>query len=182
MDRLANRWRNNLEAEAVACEYRASRDREIGPAHRGVSLLLAPGTFGNQKPLSERPLAPNFRKLRLGTPGRPPRLAPDFVDFAGALWSEATLHGHVNASAEQLRQIASKLDANGYLPPAEYLEGRYAKELRAFNSRHSNANVGVIRTWSHLVSLDDKDHLRGMRRLLSRCATKQRPPDRLSGN
>jgi len=144
MDRLAARWSRKLEAEAVACEYRAAREQR--------------------------------RKLPSRKPGRVPRLTRDFVDFAGKLWLEARRHSRAKVSTEQLRQISSKLDAKGYLPPAEYLEGNYAKELRVFNSRHSNSKTGAIKTWSGLVSLADKDHLRGMRRLLSRCAEKQTLP------
>lgn len=183
MDRLATRWRNKLEAEAVACEYRAARDPQNGIPARGSDLSRPLGILDRQKPISEPPPAPISRKLPSKTPGRRPKLAQHFVDFAGTLWSAATQDsGDSKVSTEQLRQIASKLDAQGYLPPADYLEGHYAKELRVFNSRHSNSKLGIISTWSGLVSLDDKDHLRGMRRLLSRCATKQSPPDPLSGN
>ena len=182
MDRLATRWRNRLEAEAVACEYRADRDREIGPAHRGENLPQPPVTQERYIRFSEPPPHPTPRKSASKKPGRRPRLAQNFVDFAGSLWLGATHYSGGKVSTDQLRQIASELDARGYSPPAEYLEGDYAKELRAFNSRHSNSKIGTIKTWSQLVSLDDKDHLRGMRRLLSRCATKQSPPDPLSGN
>jgi hypothetical protein len=64
------------------------------------------------------------------------------------------------------------LDEQKYVPPAKYLEGDCAREVRAFNSKHSNSKVGAIQTWSQLVTIGDKDHLRGMRRLLSRCAQK----------
>jgi len=93
------------------------------------------------------------------------------------LWLEATRDsGQAKVSIKQLTQIGSKLDEKGYVPPADYLEGRYAKELKAFNSRNSNSKTGAIQTWSRLVSLADKDHLRGMRRMLSRCAEKQTVP------
>ncbi len=182
MDRLANRWRNKLEAEAVALEYRAARDREFGSANRGANLPPPPGGYEGHVPVSETLPHLSSRKSASQKPGRRSRLALDFMDLAGGLWLEATLGGGNKVSIEQLRQIAARLDAQGYLPPAEYLEGHYAKELRVFNSRHSNSRVGAVKTWSELVRLEDKDHMRGMRRLLSRCAKKQSPPDPLSGN
>jgi hypothetical protein len=182
MDRLASRWRSKLEAEAVACEYRASRDRQIDAFHRGADSPQPPGMQERQRPVSEPHPLPYAGKQTSKKPGRRPRFAQDFVDCAGPLWSGATIHSGGKVSTEQLRQIASNLDAKGYLPPAEYLEGNYAKELKVFNSRHSNSKAGAIKTWSELVSYDDKDHLRGMRRLLSRCAKKQNPADPMSGN
>jgi hypothetical protein len=68
------------------------------------------------------------------------------------------------------------------LPPSKYLEGKYAMDLKAFNSRNSNSKLGPIKTWSELISCGDKDHLRGMRRLLSRCAEKLDGGRQLSGN
>ncbi|PYX55105.1 MAG: hypothetical protein DMG73_18115 [Acidobacteria bacterium] len=106
--------------------------------------------------------------------GRPLARSPDFVSFAGRLWLTAKgQSGNANVKAEQLRQIASGLDERQYVPPAEYLEGDCARELKAFNSRNSNSKKGPIQTWSQLITFGDKDHLRGMRRLLSRCAEKQ---------
>jgi len=102
--------------------------------------------------------------------GRVPRLAREFLDFAGRLWLEVR---HSPVSRNQLRQIASELDQKGFIPPADYLEGSYARELKLFNSRNSNSKVGAIKTWTQLVTVGDKDHLRGMRRLLSRCAEKR---------
>ena len=107
-------------------------------------------------------------------PGRALARSPDFVNFAGRLWLAAKgQSGNANVTAEQLKQIASGLDERQYLPPAVYLEGDCARELKAFNSRNSNSKKGPIQTWSQLVTFGDKDHLRGMRRLLSRCAQKQ---------
>jgi hypothetical protein len=155
MDRLAARWNSKLEADAVACEYR-------GQEHVSKAIALP----------SSSPRKPGSKKS-----GRVPRLTCDFVGFAARLWLEATRDsGQAKVSIKQLTQIGSKLDEKGYVPPADYLEGRYAKELKAFNSRNSNSKTGAIQTWSRLVSLADKDHLRGMRRMLSRCAEKQTVP------
>jgi hypothetical protein len=108
---------------------------------------------------------------RLGKPGRALARTADFVDFAGKLWIDAKRQStHRKVNEEALRQIASSLDKQRYVPPAKYLESGCARELKAFNSRHSNSKTGPIRTWCQLVDMGDKDHLRGMRRLLSRCA------------
>ena len=58
----------------------------------------------------------------------------------------------------------------GHLPPAAYLEGKCAQEIKYSNRRNSNSKIGPVMTWLELVSRGDKDHLRGMRRLLSRCS------------
>jgi len=97
------------------------------------------------------------------------------------LWQKAISDGQGKVSMDKLLHIASAFDAGNYLPPIAYLEGKCARELKEFNSRNSNSKIGPVKTWSQLVSLGDKDHLRGMRRLLSRCA--QKLGDRsLSGN
>lgn len=104
-------------------------------------------------------------------PGRTPRLDQEFLVFAGTLWRNA-LANAPTVSDDKLVKIASSLDAATYLPPVIYLEAKYAQELKRFNSRNSNSKNGPVKTWSQLISLDDKDLLRGMRRLLSRCSTK----------
>jgi len=109
--------------------------------------------------------APNMSK-----PGRKPKLSKDFVYRAGSLWRDAVMVNNTKVSTDQLKDIAAVLDAGEYLLPGIYLEGRYGNELRDYNSRNSNSNRGPVKTWSRLVSLGDKDHVRGMRRLLSRCA------------
>jgi hypothetical protein len=114
-------------------------------------------------------------------PGRPPRLASDFVDFAGELWltnqhrnsrSRSNAKAQLKATDGELGAMAALLDGKDYVPPAKYLERKAADDLKSYNSRNSNSKTGVIKTWSQLVSVADKDHLRGMRRLLSRCAKK----------
>ena len=106
-------------------------------------------------------------------PGRTLARSANFVNFAGKLWLDAKQRsGKPSVTTEQLNQIASSLDEERYVPPAKYLEGSYARELRTFNSKNSHSKMGPIQTWSQLVTLGDKDHLRGMRRLLSRCVRK----------
>jgi hypothetical protein len=118
-------------------------------------------------------------------PGRASKLQPDFVEFAARLWIEAQCeNGQTKKiTVEQLKQIALELDAKGYVPPANYLEQRFAEELRRYNSHHSNSKTGPITNWTKLVTTADKDHVRGTRRLLSRCAERLKTaPARLSGN
>jgi hypothetical protein len=105
--------------------------------------------------------------------GRPPKLTPDFVQSAGKLWRQAqsqSAPGRCTVAAKELAAIASSLDSEGYTPPANYLEKNCAADLKKFNSNNSNSKIGPIKTWSQLVHYGDKGHLRGMRRLLSRCA------------
>ena len=106
-------------------------------------------------------------------PGRISARSADFVNLAGKLWLDAKREsGNASVTGKQLNQIASSLDDQKYVPPAKYLEDSCARELKSFNSKNSNSRVGPIQTWSQLVAIGDKDHLRGMRRLLSRCAEK----------
>jgi hypothetical protein len=123
--------------------------------------------------------------------GRPQRLTSDFVLFAGTLWLKAKRRHTGLRKAKVLQKvtdaellaIALSLDKKDYVPPSNYLEKHAADELRTYNSRNSNSKTGAIKTWSQLVSLGDKNHLRGMRRLLSRCARKSAPSSHaLSGN
>ena len=102
-------------------------------------------------------------------------MAPDFVSFAGVLWLKARRQS-AKITDEELSRIGWDLDEKGYIPPAKYLEKKYADELKTYNSRNSNSKAGTIKTWSQLVSVADKDHVRGMRRLLSRCAEKRTRP------
>jgi hypothetical protein len=125
-------------------------------------------------PAEERTSRPINKK-----PGPSPRLPEAFVICAGTLWRGAMSNDHSKVSNDQLREIAAALDAAGHSPPSSYLEGKYARDLRDFNSRNSNSKIGPVKTWLHLLSHGDKDHVQGMRRLLSRCAEKvdrARPP------
>jgi hypothetical protein len=114
--------------------------------------------------------------------GREARLPEEFVVYAGKLWRKAISGANNNVKHEQLRAIAVALDEASQLPPAAFLEGKYAQDVKDFNSRNSNSKIGPIRTWCELVSHGDKEHLRGMRRLLSRCAEKLNDNRTLSGN
>jgi hypothetical protein len=138
----------------------AARDLDwIKVVERGIAgiepAVLSPRSAGSTKP------------------GRTLARPADFVDFAGKLWLDAREQsGNASVTGEQLNQMATSLDEQQYVPPAKYLESSCATELKAFNSKNSHSKIGPIQTWSRLVALGDKDHVRGMRRLLSRCAEK----------
>lgn len=103
--------------------------------------------------------------------GPAPLRPADFVSFAGKLWTE--LKGRsMRLDDGQLLKIASRLDEKKYVPPSAYLEGNVAKELKAFNSKNANSKSGPIMSWTRLVQFGDKDQMRGMRRMLSRCASR----------
>jgi hypothetical protein len=109
-------------------------------------------------------------------PGRVKDRSQEFSVLACELWLKArnTLPKRAKVSAGQLSEIARTLDEHRFCPPSKYLEKKCADELKAYNSRHSSSTSkfgGPIRTWGELVQCGDKDHLRCMRRILSRCAT-----------
>jgi hypothetical protein len=162
MDRLKARWMRRLESWAVAAEYRAEREGRADSSQEDDQLQ---GTGRIQATNGAR-LRTDFQEL-----GRPRKLAKEFTDSAAALWHSAMLlaKGKV-VSNRQLAEIAVKLDERGYVPPADYLEESHAQQLKTHNRRNSHSRIGPVKTWSGLVSLADKDLLRGMRRLLSRCA------------
>lgn len=103
---------------------------------------------------------------------RAPRRRQEFTELARQLWLAARKDGQAIVSIGQLGEIAHEFDERGYHPPSDYLEKKDADELKAYNSKHSTSKVGgPIKTWGKLVQHGDKDHLRGMRRMLSRCAS-----------
>jgi len=188
MQQLRGRWQRRLEIEARECEHverrAASPQRTIQKRNMESSASRAGETTAaihQTLPAEDhREGHGSLSEPSTKRPGRRPRLSRAFVEYAGTLWREATLDARGKVSSDRLRQIASALDADSYLPPSKYLEGKYAKELKEFNRRNSNSKIGPVTTWSQLVSLDDKDTLYGMRRLLSRCGQKRAVP--LSGN
>ncbi|HYM76977.1 MAG TPA: hypothetical protein VE377_13445 [Candidatus Dormibacteraeota bacterium] len=180
MQRMEDRWRRRLEIEAKECEH-AEKIARLSPQIAQGRHAMAMDTFPEiqtepnrqfpageiSQPVHPLPTTPHTKK-----PGRSPRLSQDFVVRSGTLWREAIFDSPNKVSLDQLRQIASELDAAGHSPPSSYLEGKYARDLKEFNSRNSNSKIGPLKTWSQLVSHGDKDHLQGMRRLLCRCAEK----------
>jgi hypothetical protein len=189
MQRLEGRWQRRIEIEAKECEHaekiarRSRQTLQIEPAAAKKAPELIGAEVNPQTPAGrshQTNLGPGTR-LNRKKRGRSPKLLQPFVTCAGTLWRQAISNGETKVSDDQLRQIASALDEARYLPPSAHLEGRFAEELKAFNSRNSTSKTGPVKTWSELISLGDKDHVRGMRRLLSRCATKL-IDSHLSGN
>lgn len=113
---------------------------------------------------------PSTRMLQSRRPGPSPLRPFEFVDFAGTLWVKSK-GGSRRVTDSVLLQIAATLDERKFLPPTKYLERRYAQELKRFNSKNANSKIGPIGTWTRLVQIADKDLVRGMRRMLSRCAS-----------
>jgi len=189
MRQLQGRWHRRLEIEAKECEHAERRAtlaqqniRERNVATKETPMeATAEGSRQTLRGENRQEVHGSHSGSSKKKPGRRPKLARPFLERAGTLWQDAILDGHSNVSIDKLRQIACALDAGNYLPPSEYLEGKYARELKEFNSRNSNSKIGPVKTWSQLVSLHDKSILYGMRRLLSRCAQKLDGPS-LSGN
>jgi hypothetical protein len=142
LQKLQADWKTKLEIDAIECRH------------------------------PKRPTDSAVKEIRSKRPGRAPRLPSNFIAVAGGAWLAERQSGQARVTHERLRRIALQLDEQGYHPPANYLEKICAEELRSYNSRNSTSKAGPIKTWIRLVDNSDKDHLRGMRRLLSRCAKK----------
>ena len=171
MDRLANRWQRTLGGDAVAAEYGAVKQSGFASGTAGYSEDVALEQSSGIAASPSRPISGAEPRKCGRASVRPDR----FVSVAGALWLAAReKNGSAKVSERQLREIASNLDEKQFVPPAQYLESDCAMQLKAFNSKNSNSKTGPIMTWSRLVTFADKDHLRGMRRLLSRCAAQTR--------
>lgn len=187
MVRLESRWQKRIEADAIECEHTERIERQSQDITRANAATTEISVGRIDEPTQQFGAVGTGRADVLQSssptkkPGRRPRLPQTFVLLAAELRSKAILESGGSVSLDQLCQIAAQLDGARHLPPAAYLEGRYAQEVKDFNSRHSNSKIGPIKTWAQLVSHGDKDHLRGMRRLLSRCAKKLKPGF-LSGN
>jgi len=139
----------------------------VRPRTSRRTLIATSRKSGSESETAEVSHSTAAEKLR---PGRKPKLMEEFVLYAGRPWQDAISREEGTVTIGPLRDIAAALDQAGYLPPSAYLEGKFAKEIRLFNSRNSNSKNGPVRTWFGLVSRGDKDHIRGMRRLLSRCS------------
>lgn len=177
MRQLQGRWQRRLEIEAKECEHAERRLRASSQAAQSARLNTTETSRERIaepfcQPLGGQPAHVSTTMPTRRKPGRSPRLPEAFVVLAGTQWRRAISHSQTKVSNDQLLQIASALDAAGHSPPGSYLEGKYARDLKDFNSRNSKSKIGPLKTWSQLVSHGDKAHLQGMRRLLSRCAEK----------
>jgi hypothetical protein len=188
MRQLQGRWQRRIEIEAKECEH---AERQLWVSQQAAQSVRLVTEEKHRETIAESlgPLResrePAPESTRIPTrkkPGRSPKLPEVFVVLAGTLWLRAISLNQTKVPNDQLLQIASALDAAGHAPPGSYLEGKYAKDLKDFNSRNSKSKIGPLKTWSQLVSNGDKDHLQGMRRLLSRCAEKVKEVHPPSGN
>lgn len=153
------------EASAIFC---AQLEQEA------VENSSETGTIGGSQALGIAYTGANGSISRPQNKGRPSKRSADFCARAGELWAEALKDGR-KVSDAQLAQIASALDDSKFVPPANYLEESFAREVRDYNTRHSNSKRGPIKTWGKLLECGDKNHVRGMRKLLSRCAKRPFP-------
>jgi hypothetical protein len=177
MQRLEDRWRRRLEIEAKECAHAEMVAMQALPIDPSSGLVRArAGAKDLNHPLEQHSgKSASMRPTQDTRPGPLPKRSRSFVNYAGTLWREAISEGGT-VSILKLRELAAALDTMRYVPPATYLEGKYALELKDFNRRNSNSKIGPVLTWSQLVSHGDKDHLQGMRRLLSRCAKEKHDP------
>jgi hypothetical protein len=162
-EELLSQWRA-LPADSLVHEFNL-----VGQTSRFQSIVVPPReTTPAKKTAREVLCVSNDPKKQ--KPGRKRKIPENFVIYAGTLWRNAISGSISNVRNGRLREIAVALDQAGYLPPAAFLEGKSAQEIKNFNSRNSNSKIGPMQTWFELVSHGDKDHVRGMRRLLSRCS------------
>jgi hypothetical protein len=169
---LEREFGHSAEWRRFECDLLAVATAQSGVSRAGLSQ----SDVGKKlREAADSDNAQNAKKVGSKKPGPTPRLPADFVVLAGEMWIER-MHksGQATVTNEQLGEIASELDAKGYVPPAQYLERKYANELKSYNSRNSNSKTGPIMTWTALIATPEKDHVRGMRKLLSRCAEKDR--------
>jgi hypothetical protein len=161
---------NRRSADIAAMKEYLSLTRVDFPP---VTPFTLPSYFAPSATMGEIPQIgyPQSEGRRTVRPGPAEKLKREFVTFAAALWNGSKcVSGRV--SRENLLRIAEKLDAAEYGPPAEYLEKQSAQELRRSNSKSARSKVGPLLRWVALVNHDDKNQLRAMRKLLSRCAGK----------
>ena len=100
--------------------------------------------------------------------GRPMKRNREFDALAGRLWLEE-LNGSKRVTSDGLRRIAAKLDESEYKKPSDHLEKKAADALRIYNRNYGNAPTKKILSWTHLVDRGEKNQVRAMREVLSRC-------------
>lgn len=166
MERLATRWRNRLEAEATKSMYCIGRN--VPYSIPDFKNFESPALDGGVEESASKNSTLDVNDMKHSA-GRHRKIDRSFVGLAGRLWKKAKAESS-RVTEQQLALIAAELDANKYVPPTDYLENGYSKKLKEYNSKNSNSKLGAALTWSQLVSSGDKDHLRGMRRRLSRCS------------
>src|SRR5438876_6490546 len=119
MQRLEDRWQRRVEIEAKECEHAEQRLRlaqqTVQCAHVATTKTSA-GVLAEAK--RQLPAGEHRQAVHVSTtapkrrkPGRSPKLPEAFVVCAGTLWRGAISDSHTKVSSDQLRQIASALDA-----------------------------------------------------------------------
>lgn len=155
---------NNLGSSGTTEDFSIERVSEVSAMF--CMELIANGT--PETVVSQPDAAKNHSSV-----GRKQQRPSNFTVLAASLWKQKQGPNR-RVSINDLQAIADVLDSQQFTPPADYLEAKGAKELKARNSRNANSkSAGAIRTWSALVTRGDKDDLRAMRRVLVRCASKQ---------
>jgi hypothetical protein len=102
-------------------------------------------------------------------PGKPASLTPRLKTLAGNLWRKNQgLQRRVRP--EGLLSIANELDKTPFPQPSKCFGGGLGKQLREYNSKNGNSTRKIM-TWTDLARHGDKDFVRGMRKLLSRCSS-----------
>ena len=152
---------------------RSGREQTFSTERIGeVSAMFCMDLFTRGVPESAVSLPPAATMTHARV-GRKPQRPDEFTGLAAALWKQKKgPSGRV--SLDGLNAIGCELDTRGHKPPSKYLEGTAAKDLKTRNSKSANSkSAGAIRTWGDLVKRADKDDLTAMRKLLSRCASKQ---------
>lgn len=151
VDRLRSDWNTRLEIATRDAEHQERLSHEL-EGEQAFTTLTSVQSGTNKK-----------------KPGRLPTRDPDFQALAGRLWMEE-MKGGTRVGSHGLKRIASELDVSDFKKPSDYLEGSAAKELKAHNRNYGNSSEKKIMTWTALVEEEDKDRLRAMRKVLSRCA------------
>jgi hypothetical protein len=91
--------------------------------------------------------------------GRKPKRPTEFVEYAANLWRTER-----HDTREELIQIGEKLDTTRYLPPCEYLQEAWAKQVCEYNRNHSRSNnARPITNWAELAA--NRKLSTGMRRM-----------------
>jgi hypothetical protein len=145
----------------------AAGDTTVELAQQPAQMTPNVGNTGTQPKIHESKTANS--KPGLESKKQPTR-PHEFTVYAGTLWRANRQMGR-KVTPDKLLIIAVKLDEKGYTPPSKYLEGNASKAVRTHNKHQGNSELKQIRTWRALVESEDKDFVRGMGRLLSRCAS-----------
>lgn len=153
MRRMEDHWRRRIEIEAKEIEHahRISKSHLRTPTNgqRSQTAIASGVQDLNRQPVagSVQSVSANDKRNRT-KPGPRPIRSESFVVCAGTMWQKAISEDR-RVSRAQLAHIASKLDAAKHLPPADYLEDRYAQEVTATLTRRRSAFIPCVHTTQH---------------------------------